>query len=82
MLTAQQVPSPVDIIRAFVGEVAGIVNDYVVTDVIADPVPVATVLFRQMAIRDERVTQLSFGQHVEVTDDIAGLAEQQLANAA
>jgi hypothetical protein len=79
---AQQVPSPVESIGEFVGEVADTVNDDIVTDVIADPVPVATELFRQIAIRDERVAQLSFEQSVEVIDDIAGLAEQQLANAA
>ena len=58
------------------------VNDDVVTDVVSDPVPVATELFKQIAIRDERASQLVFEQSVEVIDDIAGLAEQQLANAA
>ena len=53
-----------------------------VRDVISAPVPAATELFKQIAIRDERASQLVFEQSVEVIDDIAGLAEQQLANAA
>lgn len=79
---AQQAPSPVESIGEFVGEVAQTVNDDAVTNVISDPVPVATELFKQIAIRDERFAQLVFEQSVEVIDDIASLAEQQLANAA
>ncbi len=78
----QQIPSPTESVGEFVGEVAQTVNDDVVTDVISDPVPVATELFKQIAVRDERFAQLVFEQSVEVIDDIASLAEQQLANAA
>ncbi|MFK7794773.1 MAG: DUF5610 domain-containing protein [Gammaproteobacteria bacterium] len=79
---AQQLPSPVESVGEFIGGVAQAVNDDVVSDVISDPVPVATELFKQIAVRDERFAQLVFEQSVEVIDDIAGLAEQQLANAA
>jgi len=78
----QQAPSPVESIGEFVGEVADTVKDNVVKEVISDPVPVVTELFKQIAIRDERVAQLTFGQSVEVIDDISNLAKQQLANAA
>jgi hypothetical protein len=79
---AQQAPSPVESIGEFIGEVAQAVNDDVVRDVIPEPVPVATELFKQIAIRDERAVQLTFEQSVEVIDGIADLAEQQLVNAA
>ncbi len=80
--SAQQTPSPVESLGEFVGDVAQAVDDDVVTEVISDPVPVATELFKQIAIRDERYAQLVLEQSVEVVDDIAGLAAQQLANAA
>ncbi len=79
---AQQTPSPVESIGEFVSDVSQAVNDDVVTNAISDPVPVATELFKQIAVRDERYAQLVFEQSVEVINDIAGLAEQQLANAA
>ncbi len=79
---SQQTPSPVESIGEFVGEVAQTVNDDAVTNVVSDPIPVATELFKQIAIRDERYAQLVFEQNVEVIDGIASLAEQQLANAA
>jgi hypothetical protein len=36
----------------------------------------------QRAIRDERASPIVLAPSVEVSEDIAGLAEQQLANAA
>ena len=83
---AQQTPSPVEAIGEFVGGVAEIAEDDVVNGVIADPVPVATELFKQISVRDERYAQLILEQSVEVIDkvieDIAGLAQEQLQQAA
>lgn len=71
--------SPVEAIGEFVGEVAQITNDDTVTDTISEPVPVATELFKQIAIRDERSAQLVFEQSVDVIDDFAALIEDQLS---
>ena len=79
---SQQLPSPVESVGEFVGGIAEAVDDEAITDVVSNPVPVATELFKQIAIRDERYAQLVLEQSVEVIDDIAGLAEQQLAEAA
>lgn len=74
--------SPVESLGEFVGDVAQVENDNVVSDVVSDPVPVATELFKQIAIRDERYAQLVFEQSAAVIDDaingIADLAQQQL----
>ncbi|MFK8028175.1 MAG: DUF5610 domain-containing protein [Gammaproteobacteria bacterium] len=76
---ASSTPSPVEAIGEFVGEVSQIANDDAIADVIAEPVPVATDLFKQIAIRDERSAQLVFEQSVEVIDDFAELIEEQLS---
>ena len=78
----QQLPSPVEQVGGFVGEVADAASQEPVVTSIADPVPVATELFKQIAYRDERVAQLQLEQSVQVIDDIAETAEEQLANAA
>ena len=83
---AQQIPSPVEYLGEFVGEVADVTNDDAVAKAVTDPVPVATELFKQITIRDERYAELAFDQSVQVIDqvieDIANLAEQQLEKAA
>ncbi len=80
---SQQTPSPVESLGEFVANVAEVANDQAVTEVVADPVPVATELFKQIAIRDERYAQLVFEQSSEVAEQviegIADLAEQQAA---
>ncbi len=76
---AEVSPAPVEAIGEFVGEVSQIANDDAIADVIAEPVPVATELFKQIAIRDERSAQLVFEQSVEVIDDFAELIEEQLS---
>lgn len=72
-------PSPVESIGGFIGDVADTANDDRVKNAIADPVPVTTELFRQIATRDERFAQLVLEQNVDVIDGIASLAEEQLA---
>jgi len=79
---SQQLPSPVESVGEFIGGIAEAVDDEAITDVVSNPVPVATELFKQIAIRDERYAQLVLEQSVKVIDDIAGLAEKQLAAAA
>ena len=76
----QQLPSPVEQVGEFVGEVGDAVSAEPVATTIADPVPVATELFKQIAIRDERYAQLLLEQNVQVIDDIADAAQEQLAN--
>ena len=78
----QQLPSPVEQVGEFVGEVNEVVNEEPVATTIADPVPVATELFKQIAIRDERVAQLQLEQSVQLIDDLAETVEQQLENTA
>lgn len=84
--TAQDAKSPVESLGDFVYGVADVANEDVVSNVLANPVPVATELFKQVAVRDERYAELVFEQSVEVVDEaiegIADLAEQQLAQAA
>ena len=77
----QQLPSPVEQVGEFVGEVADAANQAPVVTTIADPVPVATELFKQIAYRDERIAQLQLEQSVQIIDDIAETAQEQLANA-
>ena len=83
---AQQAPSPVEAIGEFVGGIAEVAEDEAVTDVVADPIPIATELFKQITVRDERYAQLIFEQSVEVIDkvieDITDLAQEQLQQAA
>ncbi len=78
----QQLPAPVAQLGEFVGEVNDAVSTEPVASTISDPVPVATELFKQIAIRDERYAQLLLEQNVQVIDDIADTAQEQLANAA
>ena len=78
----QQLPSPVEQVGEFVSEVGDAVSEEPVATTIADPVPVATELFKQIAIRDERYAQLLVEQSVEVIDDIADTAQEQLKDAA
>ena len=78
----QQPPSPVEQIGEFVGEVNDAVSTEPVVATISDPVPVATELFKQIAIRDERYAQLLLEQNVQVIDDIANTTQEQLADAA
>ena len=77
---AQQLPAPVEQVGEFVGEVNDAVSAEPVASTISDPVPVATELFKQIAIRDERYAQLLLEQNVQVIDDIADTAQEQLAN--
>lgn len=58
-----------------VGEAA---RDELVAKTLSDPVPVATELFKQIAIRDERYAQLSLTQSIEPVEEIAELAKDQL----
>ena len=76
----QQLPAPVEQVGEFVGEVNDAVSTEPVASTISDPVPVATELFKQIAIRDERYAQLLLEQNVQVIDDIADTAQEQLAN--
>lgn len=78
----QQLPSPVEQVGEFVGEVDEAVSAEPVASTIADPVPVATELFKQIAIRDERYAQLVLEQSVQIIDDIAETAKEQLASRA
>lgn len=78
----QQLPSSVEQVGEFVGEVGEAVSAEPVATTIADPVPVTTELFKQIAIRDERYAQLLLEQNVQVIDEIADTAQEQLANAA
>ena len=78
----QQLPSPVEQVGEFVGEVGDAVSTEPVASTISDPVPVATELFKQIALRDERYAQLLLEQNVQVIDDIADTAQEQLADAA
>ena len=80
--TPQQSPSPVESIGEFVGDIGQAANEDAVANVVSNPVPVTTELFKQIAIRDERYAQLVFEQSVDVINDLAGLAEQQLENVA
>lgn len=74
-----QLTSPLGSIGSFINDVADTANDDRIKNTIADPVPVTTELFKQIASRDERFAQLVLEQSVEVIDSIADLAEQQLA---
>ncbi len=76
----QQLPSPVEKVGEFVSEVGNAVKAEPVSSAIADPVPVATELFKQIVIRDERYAQLLLEQNVKVINDIADTVEEQLAN--
>ncbi len=75
---SEQLPSPVEAVGGFVGGLNEAASDDVVTNALADPVPSATELFKQIAIRDERFSQLSLVQSVEVIDEIAEVAKDQL----
>ena len=79
---AQQLPSPVEQVGDFVGQVNEAVIAAPVAATISDPVPVTTELFKQIAIRDERFAQLLLEKNVQIIDDLAATAQQQLANAA
>lgn len=80
--SVQQTPSPVESIGEFISDVDQAASESTIANVVSDPVPVATELFKQIAIRDERYAQLVFEQSVGVIDDLANLAEQQLAETA
>ncbi|MDW3094043.1 MAG: DUF5610 domain-containing protein [Gammaproteobacteria bacterium] len=80
--TSQQTSSAVESIGEFVGDVGQVASEDAIANAVSDPVPLTTELFKQIAIRDERYAQLVFEQSVDVIDDLANLAEQQLANAA
>ena len=75
----QQLPSPVEQVGEFVGEVSDAVSEEPVATTISDSVPVATELFKQIAYRDERIAQLQLEQSVQVIDQIAEIAQEQLA---
>ena len=75
---SEQLPSPVEAVGGFVGDLNEAASDDVVTNALADTVPTATELFKQIAIRDERFSQLSLVQSVEVIDEIAEVAKDQL----
>lgn len=83
---SQQTLSPVESIGGFVADIRETADDSAITNIVPDPVHVATELFKQIAIRDERYSQLVLEQGVEVIDnvieDVASLAEEQLAQAA
>ena len=79
---AQQLPAPIEKVGEFVGQVKDAVSVEPVASTISDPVPVATELFKQIAIRDERYAQLLLEKYVQVIDDIADTAQEQLSNTA
>ena len=78
----RQLPSPVERIGEFVGEVNDAVSAEPVASTILDPVAVATELFKQIAVRDERYAQLLLEQNAQVINDIANTAQEQLSSAA
>ncbi len=77
-----QAPEPeqplVASLGAFIHQIEKASRDEEVANAIAEPIPVATELFKQIAIRDERYSQLTLTQSVEVVDEIADLAKDQL----
>ena len=83
---ATQEPSPVASLGAFIGDVAQAANEDAITNAVSEPLPVATELFKQIAVRDERYSQLVVEQSVEVVDqvieDLADLARSQIEQAA
>ena len=70
----QSVPS----LGAFIYQFNEVASDPEVTRSLADSVPTATELFKQIAVRDERFAQLTLIQNVNVVDEIAELAKDQL----
>ena len=70
----QLVPS----LGAFIFQFNDAASDPEVTNSLVDSVPTATELFKQIAVRDERFSQLTLIQEVNVVDEIAELAKDQL----
>ena len=67
---------------ALIHQIDQAARDEQVAKIIAEPVPVATELFKQIAIRDERFSQLSLIQNINPIQEITEIAKAQLLDAA